>query len=576
MKILYIVLCCLAAITQLTAQATTNVPLNDLNHHIQTRLEIKSGNFGGIHTTAQPIGRKSIRSYIDTIIDSSYWQQTSQRQAQYQYLINDNNDEDTSVVSKRPFLKLLYPNKEKSFLGHFYRSPAHLLEIRKPNFYVNINPILHFKAAYESYNGTTGLVFLNRRGAVIRGNIAERVYFHTDIIESQASFPTYVQQIIARDNAVPGAGYFKEYNSSFRPDSTDGVDYLLATGYVGFELLKNHIGVQLGHGQNFIGDGHRSLFLSDYSPNYFYIKLNTKVWRLQYQNIFAQLTQNYTTRQRAFDLAFGRKYLAAHHLSINILDNLNIGLFEGVIFSRGGQFDLQYINPLIFYRAVEQAAGSPDNVMVGLNWKWNFLGHFSFYGQAVLDELAIGSLAQNGAGWWGNKFAFQVGLKYIDAFGVDQLDIQGEVNLARPFTYTFRDSTANWTHYNQPLAHPLGANFYELIGIVNYQPLPNLYLRAQLNYAVYGQDEPNTNWGGNVHKPYTTRQLENGNAIGQGVTTQLLLLQFLATYQLRHNLFADLQLTYRRADANIDAYDSSTLLLGVGLRWNISEKMKDW
>ena len=357
---------------------------------------------------------------------------------------------------------------------------------------------------------------------------------------------------------------------------TAGVDYLVAQGYVGVDLMKDHIGIQFGHGQNFIGDGHRSLFLSDYSTNYFYLKLNTRVWKIHYQSIFAQLIQNYGQAQRAFDFALPKKYMAAHHLSINILKNLNIGLFEGVIFSRGGAFDLQYLNPIIFYRAVEQAVGSPDNVVIGLNWKWNFLKRFSFYGQFLLDELSVGDLLRLGGDWWGNKFALQAGLKYIDVFGLDHLDLQVEFNMSRPYTYSFRDSTANYTHYNQPLAHPLGANFFEWIGILNYQPFPRMNIRAQVNFAIYGQDTLGSNWGTNPSIGYNSRMQELNNQIAQGVKTNLLILQLHWSYQLRHNMYADLQFMYRREDAVLDAFDNNTIMLGLGFRWNISEKMQDW
>jgi len=76
-------------------------------------------------------------------------------------------------------------------------------------------------------------------------------------------------------------------------------------------------------------------------------------------------------------------------------------------------------------------------------------------------------------GYWANKQALQLGLKSIDVLGVPNLDIQGEVNLVRPFVYTSKDNYSSYTHYNQALAHPLGANFKEIIGIVKYQPLPN-------------------------------------------------------------------------------------------------------
>lgn len=577
MKKWFSVLVCICSSLVLLGQRSTSAPLNDQNHYIYDRLEIKTGDFGGIHSMFKPLMRRDIRYYQDSVVSTEYWDLNKRRQSDYDYLHSDNNDEDSTVHSRKSFMKFLYPKRNRSFLRHFYRTPAHLLEARVKNFYVCIDPVIHFKGAYERVDGENQLVFINRRGASIRGNIGERLYFYTDIIESQAAFPQYVQRRINRDFAVPGAGRFKQYDSNFNPGlDTIGVDYLMSTGYIGIDLMKDHIGLQFGHGQNFIGDGHRSLFLSDYSANYFYLKINTRVWKIHYQNIFAELTQNHGQTHYAFDLAFPKKYMAAHHLSINILKNLNIGLFEAVIFSRGGQMELQYLNPIIFYRTVEHAVGSPDNVVLGLNWKWNFLKRFSFYGQFLLDELSVGDLIDLGGSWWANKFAFQTGLKYIDAFGADHLDIQVEFNMARPYTYSFRDSSANYTHYNQPLAHPLGANFYEWIGILNYQPVPRMNIRAQATFAIYGQDSSGSNWGTNPSIGYNSRMQELGNYAGQGVQTNLLILQLKWSYQFRHNMFADLQFMYRKEDAVLDYLDNETIMIGLGLRWNISEKNQDW
>ncbi|MGH1336321.1 MAG: capsule assembly Wzi family protein [Aureispira sp.] len=572
---LLLIFCCYAWSS--LAQSSLIVPLNDINHQLHNRLEVQTGTFGGIHGAVKPLWRADVVHYQNTNVPEEYWSGNKRRSWNYQYVHNDYNDIDSTIKSKRSFAKFLYPNGDRSFLRHFYRTPAHFLEARTPKFYVNVNPIIHVKGSVEQYNGQTRLTFLNRRGASIRGNILGRVFFYTDVIDTQADFPTYVGDRLKRDYAVPGAGFFKQFDSSLKPgEDTSGVDYLMAQGYIAVDLLQDHIGVQFGHGQNFIGDGHRSLFLSDYSTNYLYLKINTRIWKIHYQNIFAELTQNYGESQRAFDLALPKKYMAAHYLSINILKNLNVGLFESSVFSRGGRFDLQYLNPLILYRAVEQAVGSPDNIVLGLSWKWNFLKRFSFYGQFLLDELSVGDLVRLGGGWWGNKFAFQAGLKYINAFKIDQLDLQVEYNVARPYTYSFRDSSANYTHYNQSLAHPLGANFHELIGIANYQLAPGMFLRGQINYAYYGRDSLGSNWGGNPSVSYLSRSRNLENVIGQGVSTHLLIAQLRWQYQVRHNLALDAQVMYRREDTNIDALDNSTWLFSLGLRWNISEKMRDW
>ena len=68
----------------------------------------------------------------------------------------------------------------------------------------------------------------------------------------------------------------------------------------------------------------------------------------------------------------------------------------------------------------------------------------------------------------------------IDAFGIDHLDLQAEMNIIRPFTYTHRDSVRSYAHANQPLAHPLGANLREVVLKLRYQPIHKLVFDSQI------------------------------------------------------------------------------------------------
>ena len=141
---------------------------------------------------------------------------------------------------------------------------------------------------------------------------------------------------------------------------------------------------------------------------------------------------------------------------------------------------------MIFYRSIEQQNGSFDNSVAGLNFKANVKKQFQVYGQFLLDEFNLTEI-RKGSGWWANKFGLQLGAQYVDAFGLKNLDLRLESNRVRPFTYSHRDSVANYTHYNQPLAHPLGANFQEWIGIARYQPTGKLMLQGKILYYNQGR-----------------------------------------------------------------------------------------
>lgn len=126
------------------------------------------------------------------------------------------------------------------------------------------------------------------------------------------------------------------------------------------------------------------------------------------------------------------------------------------------------------------------------------------------------------------------------------------------------------------MAHPLGANFSEQIGVMRYQPLNRLQLKATGIIASYGNDTGNTNWGRNIALSYNSRMKDYNNVIGQGIATKLLIGDFTVSYMLLHNLFIDFQVTYRSTESDLARFQSNTLLIGGGIRWNMSERRLDF
>ena len=226
----------------------------------------------------------------------------------------------------------------------------------------------------------------------------------------------------------------------------------------------------------------------------------------------------------------------------------------------------------ILYRSIEQQIGSPDNVLLGIDAKWNFLNQFSLYGQLILDEFKFDELITNRRGWWANKFGIQAGLKYIDAFGIDHLDLQIETNIVRPYTYAHRDSTTSYTHFNQALAHPLGANFKEFLFNVRYVPIKNLYINARLSVFEQGEDNDGSNWGSDLLQSQNTREQDFGNEIGQGFNSNTVLGRLNVSYQVFHNMFVDLDYVYRNKDNDLDVLRQETNYIGGGIRVNLGRQ----
>ncbi|WP_207436275.1 hypothetical protein [Sabulibacter ruber] len=536
-----------------TAQDAT-VPLNQDVYRVIDRYHIKY-NPENLHTSFKPYGRARVASLAEEARQETI---NGSRTDEYNvnYLLSDNWN----------YTRYSRENESQRSLGPFFRNKTDFYHYESPEFTLRVNPVIGLQAGKDSEED--GLRYINTRGVQVEGSLDEKLGFYTFLADNQAKFPSWVNNRIARDTIVPHEAYFKPFKNG-------GYDFFSARGYINYAATK-HISVMLGHDRHFIGNGFRSLILSDYSAPYFFLKLQTQVWKLQYTNLYAELNANHEFR----DQLYPKKYMAMHHLSVNILPNLNVGVFESTIFGRSkGRFELQYLNPLIFYRAIEQGLGSSDNALLGADFKWNIFNRVQLYGQFMLDEFLL-SEVRAGNGWWGNKFAVQGGAKYIDAFGVPNLDLQGEINVVRPFTYQHEAPYNNYQHYQQPLAHPLGANLAEAIAIVRYQPLPKFTLTAKAIATRYGQDpeprNPNSNFGGNVLKPYTTRASNYGYSIGDGVTTDQLYGEVNLSYQILYNMHVDLTQIVRRANAEIDAFDQNSAFTAISFRWNIPQRTHEF
>ncbi|OAV42626.1 hypothetical protein [Lewinella sp. 4G2] len=456
--------------------------------------------------------------------------------------------------------------KQSPLLNFLYPTPANLMEVHKKDFYLRLNPIIDFR--YGKQQDDQEDYFFNRRGLSLRAGVDDRIFLHFDILETQIGLPNYVRQFRDQFEALPGAGFLKGYSLDVA-NINDGNDYLNGQGFVSADITK-HVGARLGYGTHFIGDGERSMLLSNFSNNYPYLELNWRIWKFHYRNIFAELTDG-PADQTSTGMPLAKKYLASHHLSINVGKRLNFGLFEAVVMTREDGFDLAYLNPVILYRTIEQSVGSPDNAMVGLMGRYRSPWRVEVYGQFILDEFKFDELFIERRGWWANKWAYQLGARYVDAFGLDQLDIVAERNVARPYIFSHRGNSS-YTHFAMPLAHPLGANFTEnLIGL-DYRPLPRLHLRQRLYLIEQGESTDDVVVGENLNVPSGQRSSQFGNEIGQGIGYTNTLLSLRASYELFPNLWLEGTYLTRSKDSEVDARDLSTTVVNLGVRWNIARQ----
>jgi hypothetical protein len=406
----------------------------------------------------------------------------------------------------------------------------HMVAFKGKGYWFTMDPGVDLQAGKDFDEDIN--TYNNTRLVYTQGGIGENISFFAVVYESQGRFAGYFNRYaeeIKPDGGnpaiIPGRGIAKRFR-------TDSYDYPIATGHISYSPSK-WFNAQLGHGKNFIGDGYRSLLLSDNASPHPFIKLNTTFWKIKYTNTWMSLRD---VRPEVTESgSFRTKYMANHYLSYNITKRLNIGLFESVIWENDNDrgFDLNYINPIIFYRAIEFSTGSRGgNALIGLSAKYKFTDHINAYGQLIIDEFSSSDVF-GGNGSYKNKTGYQLGLKYYDAFKIKGLHLQAEYNRVRPYTYSHNSITLNYGHNNQSMAHTLGANFSEFLGIARFN-YGRIFAEAKMVIAKRGFEfntsEKPAYYGSNIYGTEDNRVSELGNEVAQGNTTNFLHAELEAGY----------------------------------------------
>ncbi|WP_430810423.1 MULTISPECIES: hypothetical protein [unclassified Carboxylicivirga] len=433
-----------------------------------------------------------------------------------------------------------------------------LLKLDKDDVTIVVNPIFNFEAGRENSEGIT--TWTNSRGLFIKGNIGRHLHFYTDFVESQAVAPNYIRHFAEESNMMPGQGQRKDFGSN-------GHDYAQATGYISFNFAK-YFNFQLGNGKHFIGDGHRSLLLSDGAFSYPYIKFTADFWNIKYMIMWNKMLE-YDQDKANQDYRFDGRYGVFQYLDWNFTKRFSMGFYANVVYAeqdtsghRG--FDIHYLNPVTFFRPVEYNLGSPDNVTMGLNARYILSKDLTLYGQFVLGEFKFDEVF-SGNKWWANKHGFQLGARTFNLFGINKLDVQLEYNQVRPYTYSHYTSIYSYSHLNQPMAHVLGANFREGLAIFKYRKNRWLF-KAELMATQYGKDKGDgISWGKDVTMPNTQRPYDYGHTIGQGLKTNVynadVNVSFLINPRNMFNIVAGARI--RKLKNDKEAVDTQHLYFGV-------------
>lgn len=436
---------------------------------------------------------------------------------------------------------------------------------RNKNTLFEIRPLLELGGGVQQNDSSKVLNFA-MAGAHFAWRHHKKWYADMTLAGYQNQSPNYIETSQEIGRITPGLGYSGPSNIGYAG--------LYATGRIGFNA-NEHFHFELGRDKNFWGDGYRSLILSDNASPYPYFKITTNVWKIRYINLWAQMS-DISMGQRLSDAR--RKFTSVHALSWNISKKINLTLYEMVVWQSEDKLsdrgmDLNYLNPIIFYRPVEFSLGSADNEIVGLSIRVNPTKKTQIYGQFLLDEFLFKEFTAR-SGWWANKFGLQLGLKKYD-FITENLNFQSEFNYVRPFTYTHGSVLQNWGHLNQSLAHPLGTNFIEWNNHLVYQR-NDWELSNEFIWAIYGRDTNGDNYGGDLFRSYKNPFKTYDNYMAQGLKSTLHFNKFKLSKRLNTAMPVNLNFSYILRYESNEVFKTTDHMVQLGISINPVRRVWDF
>ena len=444
----------------------------------------------------------------------------------------------------------------------------HLLSVQKPGFNIYADIIVDEDIGYNTRainppNASTKtykVPVMNTRGYEVSGNIGNQFYFETNFYENQGRFPAYLDSLVRGTLVIPRQANYKNALGD-----GPGFDFNYSTARLVYTPNK-HLLFDLGYNHNFIGDGYRSMLLSDWSINYPYFRAAITFGKLQYSVMWSQyinriVSLSQIANSSSYAFGFSRKWAQTYLLDYAVTKNFNVGLFESVIWAgensnKNSDVNITYASPVIFAHSPKSKSDIDNNELIGLNLKYKFITNANVYSQLALDKT--GSNAAN-------RYAIQAGVRFWDFLGVSKWNALLEFNTARPYTYSSTNLHAVYGGANLPLAHPLGANFREVVGVTDYT-YKHWWFRLEAFAATQGLDSANgvINYGRN---PFNANTLYPSGSIatGQGVKTNIYYGDLRIAYVLnpKTNLRLETGFTYRHEKNAFNTFEDKYAYIGV-------------
>jgi hypothetical protein len=502
------------------------VPLNHRAYDFLERMETKHAIRGVLNHT-KPLSRKEFAYYLEQIKENEDkgFVLNKVEQEQLNFLAFEFREELGNETSQ----KLKYQSRiqklkehktiKKYFPSLLYKNNRNFFSCQEKQIKIFFDPVYRYKGNCINPDSTNqpekSFHFTN--GFQIWGYLTKYFGFFVDVRDNKEWGD---QKYQLGNYTLPGLGFVRATSPEYIYH--DETEAYVKFGTGNFQLIY-------GKFKNYWGSTNTgSLLLSDYATSYDQLKFEYRHNKFKFTSFYAFLI-DYAYQSE--DKLQGKKYMAGHRLEVAIWKWLTLGISETVIF-RGRSFEPAYLNPVMFFRSAEHYLGSPDNMMMGFDFKLTALKKLKLFGELLIDDITTTKL---GTSWYGNKYGFIGGVLWTEPLQLNNLDIRLEYARIRPYVYT-HENKIQYTHYNSTLGHWIGPNSDLLSFSMKYQATRRLCFSGSFQHLRHGANTAEKNYGGSIDE-YIVPYDEYYPRFLNGVIEKNQVAALSSSYEIIRNLF---------------------------------------
>ena len=231
-------------------------------------------------------------------------------------------------------------------------------------------------------------------------------------------------------------------------------------GHIRYSMPNDLVSVSAGRDALRFGTGFiDKLFLSNQnSAPLDFVKLDIKYKKIKYSFFHGSIVGNDLTGSQLTS-----KYLVFHRLEIGPLFNnvFKIGFNEMLVYSNV-PVNFAFLNPISFLTSADLNTELPgknsNNALLGIDMQLYPVKNLTIQGSLLIDDLNFETISDTSKKSGDNKFAFQSGLNWQNAFMLPNLSFAYEYTRIDPFVYSHREINNSYTHWDLPLGHSLNPN----------------------------------------------------------------------------------------------------------------------